>query len=123
GSEGQAAVRRRRIRESAAAASSRERAIRPRSDRVGVSAIATPTAVTEVGSPAAGVRGLSVTTVVSLVPSPLESYITAPWLVIAEPAVPELTVAVMVIVTVPPAGIGPSQVTVSVATVATAVPE
>ncbi len=78
----------------------------------------------EVGSPAAAVPGSSVTPEASLLPLPSASNERFPWLEIVWPPVPALTVAVMVMVTEPPSGASePSQVTVFVPTVATAVPE
>src|SRR5579872_297680 len=75
-----------------------------------------------VGLAAPGIAGSSVCRVVSLVPLPSESYEIVPWFETVVPAAAGLTVAVMVIVTVPAAGIAPFQVTVLVPTVATAAP-
>src|SRR3954469_4187309 len=119
---GRAYARRRLIITSAPLASSRARIARPSSDRVGT--CASDATANEVGSSAAAVDGLSVRIDDSLVPLPSASKKTVPWLEIVEPAVPVLTIAVMVIVTEPPlAAMVPFQCTVRVGTLATAVPE
>jgi len=74
-----------------------------------------------VGSAAPGWPGSSVVAVAPLVPVPVPSYAIVPWFETV-PVAPGLIVAVIVIVTEPPAGIAPFHVTVLVPTLATAVP-
>src|SRR6266545_1337292 len=114
------ALRRRRRRSRARPARAAIRNSNPSCDRVGMAL--TKAAWKVVGFAAPATPGSSVCAVDSLVPLPSESKARVALFETVWPPAAGRMVAVMVIVTEPPAGIAPFQVTVLVAVVATAVP-